>query len=187
MPEPRSGGTDRIDLMNLEEAEQLALAEIIEVSQQPTMPTKARIAHITSVVHRLHIMVLSSLVTSKTSYVVPYGPFAGMRCIGVSAVSTILPRLIGSYEAELHDTIQKLAHRGYQRVVNIGCGEGYYAVGLARLLPAAQVFALDPDPVARSLCQSLAELNDVTNRVTIRLCPNTHHLSQNLGGCAKTR
>lgn len=152
--------------MTLEEAEQFALAEIAEVSQQQTLSTTQRITHITSVVHRLHIMVLSSLLTSKTNYVVPHGPFAGMRCMGVSAVSTILPRLIGSYEAELHDTIREFALRGYRRVVNVGCGEGYYAVGLARLLPTAQVLALDPDPVARSLCQSLAELNGVANRVT---------------------
>ncbi len=153
--------------MTLEEAEQLVLNEIVEVGQQQTMPTTMRINQIATAVLRLRIMVLSSVVTSETKFVVPDGPFAGMRCIDVAAGSSILPRLIGSYEAELHDTIRKLVGRGYGRVVNIGCGEGYYAIGLARLLPAAHVFALDPDPVTRSLCQAMAKLNGVAERVTV--------------------
>jgi len=153
--------------MNLEEVAQISLAEILDIGQQQTMPAAMRISQITNAALRYRLMVLSEAVASNTNFVVPYGPFVGMRCINASAGCTIVPRLIGSYEAELHDTIRKLACRGYQRVVNIGCGEGYYAVGLARLLPAAHVFALDPEPAARSLCQSLAELNEVAERLTI--------------------
>lgn len=153
--------------MTLEEAEQLAIAEIVRIGQQQTTPSTVRMDQIAAAVLRLRIMVLCSLVTSKTKFILPSGPFAGMRCLEVSASSVILPRLIGSYEAELHDTIHEFVRRGYQRVVNIGCGEGYYAVGLARLLTAASVFALDSDPAARGLCQSLAELNGVANRVTV--------------------
>ena len=154
-------------LMNLEDVEKIALAEILKFGQQQTMSEMIRLTRITEIVLRYRSMMLGSAVTSQTNFVVPYGPFAGMRCINDWSGSAVLPRLIGSYEAELHDTIQELARRGYERVVNIGCGEGYYAVGLARLLPGTHVFALDSEPVARGLCHSLAELNEVAERVTV--------------------
>ena len=153
--------------MNLEEAARLALAEILGVGQQESMSAAARITQITSAVLRFRLLGLGAAMASQTNLVVPAGPFAGLRWINVSAGSSIVPKLIGSYEAELHDTIQQLVSRGYERVVNIGCGEGYYAIGLARRLPAAHVFALDFEPAARALCHSLAELNGVAERVTI--------------------
>jgi hypothetical protein len=52
-------------------------------------------------------------------------------------------------------------------VVNVGCGEGYYAVGLARLLPGVQVYAFDTEELARSLCAQLAALNGVAERVLV--------------------
>lgn len=164
--------------MNPEESAQLALAEIIEIVQQQTLPPAARIAQVTNAALRYRVAVLGSAVSKQTNFIVPYGPFAGMRCINGSAGSTIVPRLLGSYEAELHDTIKNFSRRGYQRVVNIGCGEGYYAVGLARLLPAAHVFALDPEPAARSLCNALAELNEVADRITLMGNCTPHSLQE---------
>src|SRR5262249_38601391 len=52
------------------------------------------------------------------------GPFAGMRFAAQVAGSGILPKLIGSYEAELHPIIDAVAKSAYTRIVNIGCGEG---------------------------------------------------------------
>jgi ribosomal protein L11 methylase PrmA len=46
-------------------------------------------------------------------------------------------------------------------VLNIGCAEGYYAVGIKRLLPNAQVFAFDINPQAQTACQALAAKNGV--------------------------
>src|SRR5262245_4204461 len=129
--------------MNVEEFATAALNEILAIGQEQTLPAATRIAHINSAALRFPSSLLAEVVASQTNFVVPYGPFLGLRCINASTGSTIVPRLLGSYEAELHDTIEKLAGRDYRRVVNIGCGEGYYAVGLARRLPSARVFALD--------------------------------------------
>jgi ribosomal protein L11 methylase PrmA len=149
--------------MTAEEFAQSILNEILEVSQQQAEPATERMSQITNHVLRYYHKWLRSKLETKIKRAVQYGPFAGMQC----TTSAVLPQLIGSYEAELHDTIQQLSRRGYERVINIGCGEGYYAVGLARLLPAAHVFALDGNAAAQNVCRALAELNGVAERITI--------------------
>lgn len=95
---------------------------------------------------------------------VKFGPFAGLEYPSLQSVcSTIFPKLIGSYERELHEVIEGFASREYQSVIDIGCAEGYYAVGLARFLgPEVRVIACDTDATARELCQSMADLNQVS-------------------------
>src|SRR5262249_31702651 len=146
-----------------EDFAQSFLNRILQASQQPAVPATERMSQITNDVLRYYHRLLRTKLETKTSLIVPYGPFAGMRC----TTSAVLPRLIGSYESELHETIRFLAARGYERMINIGCGEGYYAVGLARLLSSAHVFALDSEATAQSSCRALAEANGVAERVTI--------------------
>ena len=57
---------------------------------------------------------------------------------------------------------------GYEVVLNVGCAEGYYAVGLARRMPAVRVHAFDLDPRAREACAGLAEKAGVADRVDVR-------------------
>lgn len=78
------------------------------------------------------------------------------------------PYLVGSQEEELHELLEWLMDRRPSRVVDIGCAEGYYAVGLAVRLPEAEVIAYDIDPLARDLCEETARLNEVATRVHVR-------------------
>jgi hypothetical protein len=110
---------------------------------------------------------LSDFLLRATDAVVQTGPFAGMRYVRQSPGSLLPPKLLGCYEAELHGVIARVARHGYATVLNVGCGEGYYAVGLARLLPAARVHAFDPDPTAQALCRQLAALNGVAERMRV--------------------
>jgi ribosomal protein L11 methylase PrmA len=56
-------------------------------------------------------------------------------------------------------------------VINVGCSEGYYAVGLARLLSQSRVVAVDVEESAQQVCAEAAELNgvsvDVVGRCTL--------------------
>jgi hypothetical protein len=115
--------------------------------------------------HRLHA--LAGHLYRACGGAVQHGPFAGMRYLPQAAGSLLPPKLLGCYEAELHDVWGRVTCRPYHTVVNVGCGEGYYAVGLARLLPAVQVFAFDCDPRAQELCLRLAALNGVAGRVAV--------------------
>ncbi len=52
-------------------------------------------------------------------------------------------------------------------IVNVGCAEGYYAVGFALAVPGATVYAFDLDPDARGRCEQLSRANGVAERVRI--------------------
>ena len=96
------------------------------------------------------------------------GPFVGMNYVPQAVGSAFVPKLLGSYEAELHGVMEQILAADYAVVVDVGCAEGYYANGIARRLPSAYVYAFDTDPEARQLCESMAALNGVQERVTVR-------------------
>lgn len=96
------------------------------------------------------------------------GPFQGMRYPERTAVgSSFAPKLIGCYERELHPLFERIVNRPYRTIIDVGCAEGYYAVGLALRIPQATVHAYDTDPLARSQCRKMAELNGVAGRVIV--------------------
>jgi hypothetical protein len=96
------------------------------------------------------------------------GPFAGMTYLSYATEGCLLPRLLGTYESELHPTLQSFVDNPPDAVIDIGCAEGYYAVGLARLMPTTPIFAYDIDADARRACAELCALNGVSERVSIR-------------------
>jgi hypothetical protein len=100
------------------------------------------------------------------SLIVDQGPFKGMRYPAAkSCGSALVPKLIGSYECELHAIIEEICSQQYRIVIDIGCAEGYYAVGLALRIPSAYVIAFDTNTEATELCRLMADLNRVGHRV----------------------
>ena len=95
------------------------------------------------------------------------GPFAGMEYVSQATEGALVPRLLGAYESELHPHILAFAREDLEAVIDVGCAEGYYAVGLARLMPQATIHAYDIDPKARAACGELAARNGVAARVRI--------------------
>lgn len=95
------------------------------------------------------------------------GPFAGMEYVTSATEGALAPRLIGTYESELHPYLAKFAAKAPDCVIDVGCAEGYYAVGLARLMPQAIVHAFDVQEKARRACAELAGKNGVSDRVVI--------------------
>ena len=99
------------------------------------------------------------------------GPFAGMWIPeeapwddGNSGA-----KLAGSYEFELHSALALAVARGVRAIVNVGCAEGYYAVGLAMIAPEVDVVACDLDRRSLALCLEGALRNGVAGRVSARL------------------
>ena len=95
------------------------------------------------------------------------GPFQGLRLTVPITEGCSVPKLLGCYEAELHPVIERWPANSYRQVIDVGCAEGYYAVGLARLLPTAKVLACDTNPPAQASCQKLAEANLAQNRLRV--------------------
>lgn len=104
-------------------------------------------------------------IAAPLSELVQRGPFEGMRYPRRRGDIVHLAKLLGAYECELHLAVDLLVVRAPTLVVNVGSGDGYYAVGIARLLPEADVVAVDPDPIAQRACRETAELNGMAHRV----------------------
>src|SRR5206468_9886250 len=84
------------------------------------------------------------------------GPFRGMLYLDEIVWGPIMPKWAGSYEMELQDIVARIGRDGYDQILNIGCAEGYYAVGLALQDRRCNVLAFDPDPYARTQVRRLA-------------------------------
>jgi hypothetical protein len=91
------------------------------------------------------------------------GPFAGLRYLDEPIWGPIEPKWLGTYEQELLPIIQQIIQTPYSTIIDIGSAEGYYAVGLAKLRPNANVYSYDVDLWARRQQRRLAQLNDVSN------------------------
>ncbi|MBM7069077.1 hypothetical protein [Actibacterium sp. 188UL27-1] len=99
---------------------------------------------------------------------VHHGAFIGLRYPGIEATgSALLPKLLGSYEVEIASFIERISQRSYTDIVDIGCAEGYYAVGFGLMFADAQIHAYDVDGGARRLCKSMAEQNDILDRLNL--------------------
>jgi hypothetical protein len=82
--------------------------------------------------------------------------------------SALLPKVLGTYEAEVQPTVEAAVSRGYDLVIDIGAAEGYYAVGLALRMPQARVVAYEADPDAQARCRELIALNRMADRIDLR-------------------
>src|SRR5205807_1286288 len=91
------------------------------------------------------------------------GPLRGMRYIkGLEGSSgDLVAKLAGTYERELHSVVADWIAAKHPQIIDVGCAEGYYAVGFAYAMNDTTVHAFDIDPVARERCASLSRLNGV--------------------------
>ena len=111
---------------------------------------------------------LTHLARELTGCVVKQGPFAGMRYVQVSQGSAYIPKLLGIYERELTPQVESLITRQPRLVIDVGAAEGYYAVGLARRLPAAAIVAFEMEPRGQTALHEMSTLNGVADRVDVR-------------------
>lgn len=65
--------------------------------------------------------------------------------------------------------------RPYGRVLDLGCGSGVLALGAARLLPEAQIFASDYDAIATEVAAENARANRLGRRIHFVTAPGLRH------------
>lgn len=104
---------------------------------------------------------LADIIKRESRMRVMGGPFQGLALPDAMSWGDLAPKLLGIYESELAGAVDALVAGKPSRVVNVGCAEGYYAVGLARRLPGIEVIAYDTDPSAQALSALCASLNGV--------------------------
>ncbi|HEX2562245.1 hypothetical protein [Phenylobacterium sp.] len=126
--------------------------------------------HLDDILRKLAIWrsrLIANTIIAHHGVTVLEGPFAGMEYVSRATEGALAPRLFGSYESELHPYLEALRDTGLECVIDVGCAEGYYAVGLARMFPDVSVHAHDTDAAAREACAELAARNGVSDRVVI--------------------
>jgi hypothetical protein len=118
--------------------------------------------------HAFQKEVRNVLFPKDAPLVVKTGPFEGLAYLNTTVWGSITPKWLGSYEAELHSIITEIIARRYEQVIDVGCAEGYYAVGLARISAASVIVAFDTDFISRAQTRRLARLNGVAHWIQVR-------------------
>ena len=111
--------------------------------------------------------VTMSKITSAAKGQVISGPFRGLKYITYPKLFS-WSMVLGTFELELHSLLERLCSNVYNLIVNVGAGEGYYAVGMALRCPTAQVVAFDSDAECRALILQMARKNSVSDRVLVK-------------------
>jgi hypothetical protein len=118
---------------------------------------------------RLGVPALAERLVDGEEPVVLGGPFAGMRyprgCL--ADVDAAAAKLLGTYETEVSWAFERAIERGTGTFVDIGCADGYYAVGMAHASPATTTYAFDLSASARRLCRDTAVASGVADRVRV--------------------
>ena len=95
-----------------------------------------------------------------------HGPFRGIKypTSGHSAPARHA-MMVGSCESCLHPVIHDLLDRNYVKIYNLGCAEGYYVAGMAKLFPKALIYGYDINPLAIDLSEKMVSANNSSSRV----------------------
>ena len=112
------------------------------------------------------------------------GPFAGMPYLGRAHHGRPLPKLLGTYEKELHPVIEVIRRIGPNLIVDVGAAEGYYVTGFARLCPSARIIAFETERPARALLKHACRRSRIESRVQIRGHCSTAALRGALAGAS---
>jgi hypothetical protein len=112
-------------------------------------------------------VLIQNTLLQQQGTVVIQGPLQGLDFLAQSAEGCHIAKLLGCYEQPLQPFIEAAIGAGYPTILNIGCAEGYYAVGMAKRMPNTRVLAHDLNPKAQEVCAELAHKNKVVDRVAV--------------------
>ena len=111
--------------------------------------------------------VATPLIWNQTRGTVASGPFRNLRYLESWDGSHFSQKLLGTYEKELEDTVEAICRTGYQTVIDIGAGEGYYACGLSYRMPAIQMIAFESNVGYHAALREIASKNGLNERIEV--------------------
>lgn len=144
----------------------LMMAELQETLRLPDSDV-VKLDHIWNAMAFVHASLLAHRLRATVGDTVHMGPFKGMQLASEAMVKSYGPQLLGSYEHELHPVVERIIATPYQAILNIGCNFGYYAIGLARRMSQAKIYAFDIEEKQQNKCRAMAALNNVQDRVIV--------------------
>ena len=115
----------------------------------------------------LPLAYLTHRTIKKAKGEVQSGPFRGMKYIEKAYCSSICPKLTGTYEKEIQDTIKQLMSQKFDTFIDIGSAEGYYSIGFAKYGNCKKVYSFECSKEARKLQDELAEKNEIKSKLRL--------------------
>lgn len=114
---------------------------------------------------------LTSLVYERTNGFVYQGPFKGMKILHKFSWGDgdCASKLLGLYECELFENIEMTIDQQPDMILNIGCAEGYYGIGLAKRTGATTVL-FDINETAINIARENAHVNGVNKIMFSTAC-----------------
>lgn len=110
---------------------------------------------------------LENTLIAQNGTTITAGPFRDMIYDVAASEGGRVPRLLGVYEKTLRPVIEQIIADAPPLIIDVGCAEGYYAIGLARRLPDSIIWARDTDQAAQEKTSALAASNHVGARVKV--------------------
>ena len=110
------------------------------------------------------------------------GPFKGMKYPSIDITElTLVPKISGSYEKQLEPVVNNIINAPFNNILDVGCAEGYYAVGFAKSMPQTTVHAYDINEKDLAFCKKMAALNSVSNMTFNNFCSPQTLINFNYG------
>jgi hypothetical protein len=144
-----------------------SLQSILSQAVSDNASEQAQLNNALRLLSKWRSVLIQNTLLQQQGTVVMQGPLAGMDFLPQSAEGCHIAKLLGCYEQPLQPFIEQAISNAYPTILNIGCAEGYYAVGMARRMPSTQVLAFDLNPKAQEVCNALAQKNEVSDRVKV--------------------
>lgn len=135
--------------------EDKAICELVNAGLKPKQLFRAA--------YTFYRVALEEQLIAKLPVLVQSGLFRGMALFPGSLGSQLLPKWLGTYEAEVQALLEEFATEA-TCFVDIGCAEGFYLTGLARWLDIP-CHGVDPDPRAQAATAMAAAENEVKDLV----------------------
>jgi hypothetical protein len=109
---------------------------------------------------------LSKVIQNITNGEVYQGPFKGMKISPdyIWGDGDISSKLLGLYEHQLHESIYDIININPDILLNIGCAEGYYGVGVAQKTNCPAVL-IDVDNNYESIVNNAIQSNNIQNAI----------------------
>lgn len=141
------------------------MAQVMQQVRGRQTDSMADVQHLHRATTQLMADTVSDYVRRCYGTTVQSGSFKGMAYLARASGSLLSPKILGTYEQELEFAIETLAD--CKLFLDVGCAEGYFAVGAAYRYPHLKVRAYDIEASAREACAEMAALNAVADRVEI--------------------
>jgi hypothetical protein len=113
------------------------------------------------------------------------GLFAGLQFTSTDILGTPMPKILGTYEKEIQEVFEQWNHKKFNRFINVGGAEGFYAVGITKKFEVEEAIVYEMLEKGQSMIRTISEKNRVSTCVQIHSKCEEHDLYKLCDECAK--